>query len=61
LDLAPNIVLPSCHTVPLSEACESVWCISWPMWHRRSAVKNATHLHKCQIYWYAVWLQLLQW
>jgi hypothetical protein len=32
LDLASNIVLPSHHTVPLSEACESVWSVSWPLW-----------------------------
>ena len=32
LDLAPNIVLPSCCTAPLYEACESVWSVSWLLW-----------------------------
>jgi hypothetical protein len=29
---APSIVLPSCRAAPLSEACESVWSVSWLLW-----------------------------
>ena len=29
---APSIVLPSRRAAPLSEACESVWSVSWLLW-----------------------------
>jgi hypothetical protein len=32
LDLAHDINLPSHYTAPLSEAYESVWSVSWPLW-----------------------------
>jgi hypothetical protein len=32
LNLASNIFLPSRRNAPLSEACESVWSVSWLLW-----------------------------
>jgi hypothetical protein len=56
--LARNIFLPSHRKAPLSEACESVWSVSWMLWiaHRdggkeniarwiSETVRNRTHFH----------------
>jgi hypothetical protein len=39
-----------CPILSFSPAYESVWSVSWPLWlwHYRSVVKNASHLHKCR-------------
>jgi hypothetical protein len=47
LDLASIIVLPSRRTVPLSEACESVWSVSWPLW--LLIVTLLEYCEKCRI------------
>ena len=61
---APSIV-PSRRAAPLSEACESVWSVSWLLWllivTLLECCENAAHLHKCRICWYDVCLWLLRW